>query len=176
MLVPPEIQTHLCTTTYTGSPSISRLNQRSLHTSHRSTAPAYNAPTTYATRTVYPRNYGTTRLPSSATATNPARLTHRSLSQTLTAGILYPKSNPLYTCLPYLGSTSHKLQSILQQAGIKVYHSAPNFNDFSTPIRINRISEIEREYTRSLVMWQSLQRGNRMESSYETERTPSTRL
>ena len=39
------------------------------------------------------------------------------------------------TCLPYLGSTSHKLQRILQQSGIKVYHSAPtHFKDFSTPI------------------------------------------
>ena len=28
------------------------------------------------------------------------------------------------TCLPYLRSSSHKLQRILQQAGIKVYHSS----------------------------------------------------
>ena len=32
----------------------------------------------------------------------------------------------LSTSLPYLGSTSHKLQRILQKAGIQVNHSAPN--------------------------------------------------
>ena len=32
----------------------------------------------------------------------------------------------LPTSLPYLGCTSHKLQRILQQASIQVYHSAPN--------------------------------------------------
>ena len=69
-------------------------NQRScttLASSHRSTTPSYNAPTTYATRIVYPRKYGTPRQPSSATATNPARLTHRSLSQTLITGYPIPK-------------------------------------------------------------------------------------
>ena len=32
----------------------------------------------------------------------------------------------LSACLPYLGSTSHKLQRILRQAGIDVFHSAPS--------------------------------------------------
>ena len=86
------------------------------------------------------------------------------------------QSLTLSTCLPYLGSTSHKLQRILQQACIKVYHSAPtNFKDFSTPIRINRIPATEREYTRSLVSVVKSSSGNMTESTNETERTPSTR-
>ena len=32
----------------------------------------------------------------------------------------------LSTSLPYLGSTSHEHQRILQQVSIQVYHSAPN--------------------------------------------------
>ena len=59
----------------------------------------------------------------------------------------------LSTYLPYLGSTSHKLQRILQKAGIQVYHSAPNKLQglLHTHTRKNPIPATEREYTGSLV-------------------------
>ena len=88
----------------------------------------------YATRTVYPRNYGTSRLPSSATATNPARSTHRSLSQTLTAGYHINSS-----------TSSNK------QASRSTTPPPTNFKDFSIPIRKERIPATERDHTGSVV-------------------------
>ena len=64
-------------------------------------------------------------LPSSAPAIQTQQDQHiEACSKPTPQGLIYPKSNPS-TCLPYLGSTSHKGKRILQQAGIKV-HSAPN--------------------------------------------------
>ena len=62
MLASPEIQIASCTTAYTRSPPIqidisTSAPSISLASSHWSTAPSYNAPTTYVTWTVYPRNY-----------------------------------------------------------------------------------------------------------------------
>ena len=88
MLASPKILTAPYTT-FTGNPptqTITSTNALSITpaSSHRSTAPLHNAPTPYVTQTVYPRNYGISRLPSSVMATNPEKSKHRSLSQTST--------------------------------------------------------------------------------------------
>ena len=87
MLAFPETQTAPYTTTSTESPrtqistwtSDASIIQAS---SHRSTVHSYNAPTTFVTRTAFPRNYSTSELPSNATVTIPTRSAQRSRFQT----------------------------------------------------------------------------------------------
>ena len=50
----------------------------------------------------------------------------RHIKTTLQRNGYNPSKINTSTCLPYFGSTSHQLQCILQQTGIKAYHSGPN--------------------------------------------------
>ena len=129
MLASPEILTAPCTTTFTENTD-RYLNQRSFH--HPSIKSSVNRTLVqraynlwdpdslpkelrHIKTTLQCNGYKPSKINTSKPVPNPS----------WPQGILYTKSNPS-TCLPYLGSTSHKLQRILQQARIKFYHSAPN--------------------------------------------------
>ena len=125
MLASPEIRMAPCTTTFTGNPPTQTATSTKCSFHHPSIKSSVNRTLVRAYAICDPdslpkelRHIQTTLQcngynPSKIKTTKPVPNTDK-VSLTLS------------TSLPYLGSTSHKLQRILQKAGIQVYHSTPN--------------------------------------------------
>ena len=167
MLASPEILTAPCTTTFTGSPptqTVTSTNALSITpaSSHRSTAPSYNAPTPNMAQIVYPRNPPAQWLQSQQNQNNEACPKHRQ-----------GKPNSLHFS-PLLLRRINSSAYSRKQASKSTTPLPTNFKDFSTHTRINRFPATEREYTGSLVSVAKSTSGNRTESPKKTERTLST--